>query len=188
MNRVKFPGGPRLESVISKPNENGICCAIERNGDYMSKNWLVIVNRVEARIFRQRDMSPLHKLSNSLGREKNRAFTTDRPSIGRGRLAAPASTHNMTDGKNPHDDAAIDFARRIVRFLEMKMNAGTFDHLQIAVEPRMMGWMKRQMSRRLLERCDWVGKDLGHLSAHQLKTFLKLAETKVRVDGFAAGI
>ena len=145
----------------------------------MNNNWIVVANRVEARIFKQRDMRLLHKLTNSLGREKNRAFTTDKPGWGRNRLASPASTHNLTGNKNPHDDAAIDFARRLGRFLEKKLAANTFNGLLITAEPRMMGWMKRHMDQRLLKHCEFLGKDLGRLSVHELKLFFKNDKTKV---------
>jgi protein required for attachment to host cells len=131
--------------------------------------WVAIVNRIEARIFDAENMRKIYVLTNNLGREKNRAFTTSRPDLGRNRTASKASTHNMTGEKNPHDDAAIQFARKVNLYLGRRFNEHKFESLVVAAEPRMMGWIKVGMDKHLEDRCEWKRKDLGKKSDHALK-------------------
>ncbi len=131
--------------------------------------WIAIVNRVEARIYNAFDMKKLHTLKNSLGREKNRAFTTDKPGVGRGRTGSRSSTHAMTGEKKPHDDAAIQFARKINLFLQRSHARNKFGALLLTAEPRMKGWIKKGMDKMVEDSCKWQSKDLGHLSDHEVK-------------------
>lgn len=135
----------------------------------MAKNWIVVVNRVEARIFDGRTMQRLHRLVNNLGREKNRAFTTDRPGVGRNRMAARGSIHNLTGEKKPHDEAALQFTRRLSLFLRRRLGNKSFEKLTVVAEPRMQGWLKKSLDKNVLDVCSWKSKDLGHNSDHELK-------------------
>lgn len=135
----------------------------------MPKEWVVVVNRVEARVFLADSMERIHRLSNSLGREKNRKFTTDKPGVGRGRLGRPSTTHNLTGEKHPHDEAAIQFARRLGLFLKRRLDEKKFAKVKIVAEPRMAGWLRSVFDKNLLSRCEWNRKDLGKTSDHGLK-------------------
>lgn len=135
----------------------------------MAKKWIVIVNRTEVRIFDALSMRRISRLSNSLGQEKNRAFTRSRPSTGRSRTGGRASTHNMTGEKNPHDQAAIQFVRKVNLYLKKRFNEHKFDELLVAAEPRMMGWLKLGMEEKIALCCEWKPKDLAKLSDHALK-------------------
>lgn len=138
----------------------------------MAKQWIVVATRTGARVFSARQFSLVAEMNNDLGREKNRAFTTAKPVSGRNRTASRASTHRMTGEKTPHDDVAKAFAKDIKSYLTMQMNLHRFDEVLIAAEPRMMGWLKGQMSEKLKARVDWLPKDLGRLSTHEVKRFL----------------
>lgn len=131
--------------------------------------WVAIVNRVEARIFDAEDMRRLYVLTNNIGREKNRAFTSGRPGVGRNRTGSKSSTHNMTGEKSPHDDAAIQFSRKVNLYLARRFNEHKFDHVIIAAEPRMMGWLREGLDKNLEGRSEWRPKDLGKLSDHELR-------------------
>lgn len=135
----------------------------------MSKKWIAIVNRIEARIFDGETMTLVHRLSNNLGREKNRAFTTGRPGVGRNRTAAKASTHNLTGEKNPHAEAAMQFARKVNLFLSKRLGEKAYETLLVSAEPRMKGWIKTKMPKAVSARCEWNSKDLNKLSDHDLK-------------------
>lgn len=138
----------------------------------MSLKWIVIVSRANARVFSEQRMNLIAELKNELGRTKNREMTTGKPGVGRNRMASRTSTHNLTGGKDPHEDAAVVFARRIGMFLTKQMNLGNFTGLLIVAEPRMMGHVKAAMGRKLAGRTEWLRKDFGKLKAHELKRAL----------------
>ena len=136
----------------------------------MPNRWIAIVTRTGARFYRGQSFRLVDQIENELGREKNRAFTTSRPTIGRNRMATAASTHNMSgEDKKPHDDVAIAFARRIAQHLAKQLEAKEFDELLVAAEPRMLGWLKGKMSRKLQTKTTWLSKDLAKLTVKDLK-------------------
>src|ERR1700757_1598785 len=94
----------------------------------MSIQWIAIVNRTGAQLYSEKTFRLVGELKNSLGREKNRAMTDDRPGLARSRFIA-GSTHSMTGEKNPHEDAAVAFARRVASFLRKQFSLKKFDKL-----------------------------------------------------------
>ena len=42
--------------------------------------WIVVVNRTQARIYQKKPFVLIQRLENEIGREKNRAMTSDKPS------------------------------------------------------------------------------------------------------------
>lgn len=140
----------------------------------MSLKWVAVVDRSEARIFDAETMGRIHTLKNSLGREKNRAFTTSKPGSARSRFGARASTHGLTGEKNPHDQVTIQFAKKLNAFLKKRLGEKRFERLILAAEPRMKGWIREGMDRSVNKLCEWKSKDFAHFSDHELKAiFLK---------------
>lgn len=135
----------------------------------MSVKWIVVVNRVNARIFSEKRMSLIAEFKHELGRAKNREMTTGRPGVGRNRTGAKSSTHNLTGKKNPHEEAAVTFAKKVGAYLAKQASLGRVGCLVIAAEPRMMGYLKPELGRKLDGRTEWIRKDLGKLKAHELK-------------------
>lgn len=140
---------------------------MERN-KIMATEWIVVVNRTEARIFSAKTMQLIDTLSNSQGRDKNREFTSDRPGSGRNRSHAVASTHSLTGEKNPHDQVAEEFARGVNRYLKRRYLERGFDQLLVSAEARMQGWIKNGMEERIKSLTEWSTKDLVGLSDHEL--------------------
>jgi protein required for attachment to host cells len=140
--------------------------------------WIAVVNRVEARIYNAANMRRMRTLSNVLGREKNRAFTTDKPGSDRNRVKAKSSIHGLTGEKRPHDDIAKQFAHRVNELLSKDFNQHRFSELLVVAEPRMMGWLKSAMDKNLKGIAEWKSKDLGKVSDHALKV-LMLGKEKV---------
>lgn len=132
------------------------------------KSWVVVADRVQARVFARHPFELLHVLNNPLGREKNRSLTTDKPGWARSRFSSPASTHALTGEKNQHEIAALQFAREIARFLEAKLIARRFDELLIVAEPKMLGRIRQMLPKVLVKQAQWLKKDFGKLSAHQI--------------------
>lgn len=131
--------------------------------------WIVVINRVEARVYDSKDMRKLYVLTNSLGREKNRAFTTNRPFLGRNRSLSKSLTHNLDDEKSPHDEAAKKFAKKICLYLKKRFDEHRFGELLLVAEPRMHGWVEQSLDKKIADRSTWKASDLGHLSDHEMK-------------------
>lgn len=130
--------------------------------------WIVTVDRAEARIFKAKPFVRIQTLKNDLGREKSKAMTTDKPGMARSRLAQPSSTHALTGEKNPHEEAAVQFARRLARFLEHEGKAGRFDKLLVVSEPKMMGRIRKTLKKDIIDNCEWLKKDLAHFTDHEI--------------------
>lgn len=134
----------------------------------MKRKWVVVINRTSARVF-SAEFELIDQLRNPLGREKNRALKRDEPGIRHGKFKGTARVYNLTGEKNPHDDAAADFAKEVSQYLTKYYNLGLFDQLIIAAEPRMLGWLKSEMSKQLLDCAEWEPKDYGKLSPTYLR-------------------
>lgn len=138
----------------------------------MSKEWIAIVNRVEARIFDAQNMRKLHTMINRLGREKNKAFTTGKPGMGRSRFSSANGIHAMSGEKKPHDDAAIQFSRRVNQYLYKMWCGQKFEKIMISAEPKMLGWLKKGMDKGVGRHCQWKDKDLLKVNESTLKEHL----------------
>jgi protein required for attachment to host cells len=112
------------------------------------KQWIVVVTRTGARVFKSPEFEVITTLLNPLGREKNRAMTTDKPGLAE---------------KNPHEDAAVGFAKRIARYLHVKNSQNRFDELVIAAEPKMLGRLKAELDKTVAAKVRWWAKDLGKI-------------------------
>lgn len=135
----------------------------------MTKKWIAIVNRSEARIYNSEDMTKIYTLKNNLGRLKNRDFMTDKPGSDRNRSHSKASTHSLDGEKSPHDEAAKKFAKKISLYLKKRFEEHLFQELLVSAEPRMLGLVKSSMEKSLTPHVEWQRKDLVKLSDHEIK-------------------
>lgn len=140
----------------------------------MKTKWIVVASRIEARIFKEKPFRLIKTLENPLGREKNKALMTDKPGWSKAQYSKSAGLHSMTGEKDPHEEAAMQFARTVVHYLELEGQAHDFDKLVIVAEPRMMGRIRSHLSKHLSERVQWTQKDLGHLSDYEVGKTLGL--------------
>lgn len=140
----------------------------------MPNRWIAVVTRTGARIYRGQSFRLVEQLDNELGREKNRAFTTSRPTIGRNRTAGKASTHNMNgEAPKPHDETAKAFARKLALHLSRQLELKEFDELFVAAEPRMLGWLKGKMNQKLKGKTIWMPKDLAKMTVAELRAAIR---------------
>lgn len=144
----------------------------------MKIKWIVVASRIQARIFQEKPFTLITTLENPLGREKNKELRSDKPGWGRSQYSRSAGIHAMTGEKNPHEEAAVQFARAISRYLEDQAQAHKFEELVIVAEPKMMGRIRTEMARHLSENTQWMQKDLGHLSDFEVGKTLGLAEER----------
>lgn len=138
----------------------------------MSKKVIFVVDRSQARIYRSQPFEALQILNNPKGREKNRAFTTDHPGWSRGKFSRASSPHLLTGGKDPHEEAAIEFGRLVAHYIERHLKARDFAEVEVVCEPKMMGRILAFIPEKLRPSCRWLQKDLSHLQDHQLAEVL----------------
>lgn len=134
----------------------------------MSTKWIVIINRVEARVFDAEGMLRINVLQNAAGREKNRAFTTDKPFTGRSSGLSKSLTHSVGES-SPHDEVAKRFAKKIGNYLKKRFDEHLFESVVLVAEPRMHGWVNSALDDQLKKLATWESGDLGKLSDHELK-------------------
>src|SRR5437868_6991380 len=96
----------------------------------MPKKWIVIANQTAVKILQEqknqenpeRRINPfklIKTFENPLGRERNRVFLRHKPGAsfkGTGRTGV--SRHLMTGSRNPHEDVAIQFAKKVAKYLD----------------------------------------------------------------------
>lgn len=138
----------------------------------MPIKWIVLVSRANARVFNQNGYRPVTEIKGSLGKEKNKALTRAKPGVGRAKFSG-SSPHKMTGEKNPHEDAAIAFAKKVDRYLSKQLNLKKFDKLLVVAEPKMMGRLKKNLDKNVKAVTKWMAKDLGKVPATQVEKALR---------------
>jgi len=132
--------------------------------------WTVVANRSEATIYQPAGITrngteklvKLMSFSNPLGRLRNSKMQTDAPGKSRGKFRG-SSPHNLTGGKNPHDETAKQFARWLAKHLSTDLRVHQDLTFRIAAEAKFLGLMKMHFSKPHLKRIQWVRKDFMHV-------------------------
>ncbi len=141
------------------------------------QNWFVVVNRSSAKIFevsRKPDaLTWLKTIRNPLGTTKNKLMTTDKPGVSRGKFTKIKSPHALTRERDPHEDVAVDFAKKIAHYLKDHKEDKNFLGLTIAAEPHMMGLVKKAIEHdRIKVNVQWLRKDLEKMTTDKLENML----------------
>ena len=137
--------------------------------------WIVIANRISARIYCEKPFQHIITLKNPLGKERNRELRYDQPGFSHAKFGGPSSTHSLTGEKDPHEYATVEFAKEIRNYLKKESTQNNFDSLLIVAEPKMMGRMRNQLPKELISKCEWISKDLGHVPEGELLQAINLA-------------
>lgn len=150
------------------------------------QNWFVVVNRKSAKIFevahRPDSLTWLKTLRNPLGTAKNKVMSTDKPGYGRSKYAAIKSPHALTRERDPHEDIAIEFAKKIAQFLKNHKLENNFMSLTIAAEPHMMGLVKKALTQdKVKVPIKWLRKDLEKMTTEKLEVMF-FKPKKVRLQ------
>jgi protein required for attachment to host cells len=145
------------------------------------QNWFVVVNRKSAKIFevskKPDALNYLKTLRNPLGTAKNRIMSTDRPGMSRGKFASARSPHTFNPERDPHEDVAVAFAKKIASYLKDHKLEKDYLSLTIAAEPHMMGLVKKALSRdRLKVNIKWLRKDLEKMTTAKLESMVFAAK------------
>lgn len=139
----------------------------------MSQRWIAIVTRADARIFSEKPFQRVVEMRNPLGRAKNREMTTDKPPVSRGTFAGAKGVHAVAE-KNPHEDAAVAFAKRIAEFFRKSLAQNKFGELLLVAEPKMLGRVKIELDKQVRAVTECVRKDLGHMPPNEITRALNL--------------
>jgi hypothetical protein len=140
----------------------------------VQKKWLIVMGRKSAKVFsvseREGSLEWLKTLRNPLGGERNRIMRKDKPGVSRGKYAKNAFLHALTGGKNPHEDVAIEFAKRIGEYVKQNNEEKAFSDLTIAAEAHMLGLVKKTFKNEKIKvDVEWVRKDLDKLSTKKIE-------------------
>ena len=137
---------------------------------------LVVLNRANARFFRQIPKEPLklvRKMENPIGRERKKVFQYDRPGAERFKIKGTMVPHSMNGEKNPHKEAAVQFVRKVAMALKTERSKGV-DKFIIVADSHLSGLLNGMLDKVTQKRVSsFIQKNLSKLSEHELKKFLK---------------
>ncbi|PWU20412.1 MAG: hypothetical protein C5B49_04320 [Bdellovibrio sp.] len=147
----------------------------------MSKQWIMVFNRADAKIFNRQPFQLIETIPNELGRAKNKEMTSDKPGSSRTRIGGASTTYSLTGEKDPHEDAAIQFCRQLAEHLNKSHLKHQFDKLLLVAEPKMKGHLHRELGKDVLATVEWLEKDFAHLSEAELRDRLGLPSERAGV-------
>ena len=153
----------------------------------MSTKWIAVLTRTDARFYTEKTFRLLHQMKNALGREKNKALTTDKPGRAPGKFVGASGMHNLTAEKDPHEDAAIHFAKEVNEYLHKQFKLNQLDELIVFAEPKMMGRLKVNMDEELVARTQWLAKNLGKATVQDLILVVAKARREGEIGFSPAG-
>ena len=146
----------------------------------MNGHWYVVASQLRLKIFTQeRDTKKLKlvkTLENPLGRERSRNLHGKKPGIGiRSSSSGGGFRHSETKGLSPHEQAAVQFSRKVAKYFERAYENKDFTSLTIASEPHFMGKLKTSMKSDLNKMVvTWIKKDFQKLPDRDLPKVLNL--------------
>ncbi len=150
----------------------------------MLGHWFVVASQKTVKVFTETpqggNLKLLKLLDNPLGREKKSALIRKQAGSGiksNGRLGAVH--YSESKRHDPHDQAALQFAREVVQFLDGERLHRNFETLTVVAEPHFLGKLKAKMkSKTEASVIDWIKKDLQKIPVNKLPEILKLKQKK----------
>ena len=111
--------------------------------------WVLAANRVGAVIFRKvkgAHLEFLERYENPTGRLREQELASDSP----GKVKTNAfSGHGLGQQNLLHEQAALRFAKRLARQVNMAKEEGRFDDLVLIAEPRFLGFLRTAFAKKL---------------------------------------
>ncbi|MCB0356218.1 MAG: host attachment protein [Bdellovibrionales bacterium] len=123
---------------------------------------VVIINRVAANFYKfsNNQFVLIKQFQNPIGRLRNKEMQHDKPGNSRAKFMGSAP-HNLDREKNPHDDAAIQFANKLVGEIKNDLHKNNQLNLKIVAEAQMLGYLRSSINDSLFnQRIEWLEKDL----------------------------
>jgi len=129
------------------------------------------------------------QILNLLGRERNRALV--RKQAGRGVKSSGRGAVHYSENKrhDPHEEAALQFAKMLTDFLECEHQRNNFKSLTIVAEPHFLGKLRGTMRPSIQETVtEWVKKDLLKTPQNKLVEILFPIKNELspEIDSFEA--
>lgn len=157
----------------------------------MREHWFIVASQKEARVFiktsERKRLKFLKSLANPLGTEKRRSLIKKQAGRGVKSIGHFGSvSYSLQKRHDPHEEAMIQFARELAKFLESERLKKNFESLTVAAEPHLLGKIKAEMSAALKESVStWIKKDLQKTPQKDLVGFL-LPKDRPTTDTFHA--
>jgi protein required for attachment to host cells len=138
---------------------------------------LIVMGRKSAKVFsisgRESTLKWLKTLRNPLGAERNRVMSHDKPGMSVGKFKNNRSPHALTGGKNPHEEVAIEFAKKVGTFVKHLNEGQEFSNLTIAAESHMLGLMKKAFKKEKVNvDINWIKKDLDKMTTKKIEKLI----------------
>jgi len=152
----------------------------------MTKLWITVADAGGARIFSKMSETPGVTLLQELENPDGRAHTHDLVSDHRGQAEKGGTgvMSAMQPPTDPHEEKAIEFARKLNHILEKAAAAGEFDRLSLVAPPHFLGLLRAHLgpaSKHRLDKC--AAKDFKNVRPHEIAQ--RLHELLEQVDAVA---
>lgn len=139
----------------------------------ISVKWVVVANRVEARVFHQgRPRNKLKLLKTFLnpdGRLHKRELDADRPGTAAGRIGRSVLRPYKLEKGDSHEQTAVKFAKKIANYIKKERQNKNFDEVVVIAEPKFMGQLRLAFDRSTTAMIgDWIKKDLHQADDEQI--------------------
>lgn len=141
----------------------------------MKPTYVLVADSTHARLFTaESPSSPLYELetlNNPEGRLHERDITSDLP--GKSNGSAGAAGHTYEDETDPKEQLAVNFAKRIAKYLEERRNSRHFEQLLVVSAPAFLGELRSQFSSQLSKLiCFELAKNLTTRSNEEIRQHL----------------
>lgn len=138
---------------------------------------LVVLNRAEAKFFKlaqpKSTLTFIKAMENPLGRERNRAMQNDKPGADRFKIKGSTVPHSMSGEKDPHEEAAIQFIRKVAEELNLESTKKNASKFVIVSDSHLTGLLNGMLSKNAQKQVSsYIQKNLSKLSEHELSEFL----------------
>ena len=151
----------------------------------MFGHWYIVADQRIANIYTEvprtsgvrsvKNFKLIKAIENPLGTTKTRDLLHQEKGMGVKSLGhhGIAARYAETKRRDPHEEAAEQFAKEVVIFLQKERIKKSFQDLTIVAEPHFIGKLRSAMDRRI-QNCvaRWVRKDLQHVTRSRLADIL----------------
>ena len=131
----------------------------------MFGHWYLVTNQKTAKVFTETTsrgrLVLLKQLENPLANVRNRDMVRRQAGMGIRSAGVGGTPYSEKQRSDPHEEAAYQFAKEIMKFLDSEKRQKNFETITIIAEPRFLGKLRSAMSKNLSRVVlEWVQKDL----------------------------
>ena len=118
----------------------------------MKLTWILVADRSRARVLSAETTSKIKEvidLTHPEGRLHEQQLTTDLP--GKDANKGAPGKHAFQDEIEPKQQQAIDFAKRVAKYIDDALNEKKFEQLMVVAEPSFLGILRKQFTDEVKE-------------------------------------